>query len=91
MVADIPSEILRLTVSVKAVNSDITNYRLYFREPIFGMSIMLIAAETCLKYFMLQMENMRFSLQEGFQIAEMLELYQAVKILRDLCEESQLS
>ncbi|KAI9097090.1 hypothetical protein DFS34DRAFT_134893 [Phlyctochytrium arcticum] len=91
MVADLPREIIRLTISVKAVNSDITNYRLYFREPIFGMSIMLIAAETCLKYFILEMENMRFSLQGDYQIAEMLDLYQVVKLLRDMCEESELS
>ncbi|TPX63175.1 hypothetical protein SpCBS45565_g06816 [Spizellomyces sp. 'palustris'] len=90
LVSGLSREIIRLTTSVKAVNSDITNYRLYFREPIFGLSIMLIAAETCLKYFILEMENMRFSLQGDFQIAEMLELYQVVKLLRDMCEESEM-
>ncbi|KAJ3147705.1 hypothetical protein HDU86_007880 [Geranomyces michiganensis] len=89
-VAALPREIIRLTTSVKAVNSDMANYRLYFRDPIFGISVSLIAAETCLKYFILEMENMRFSLQGDFDIAEMLELYQAVKLLRDMCDESRL-
>ncbi|KAJ3007825.1 hypothetical protein HKX48_008913, partial [Thoreauomyces humboldtii] len=90
LVSSIPREIIRLTTSVKAVNSDMTNYKLYFRDPIFGISVTLIAAETCLKYFILEMENMRFSLNGDFQIAEMLDLYQVVKLLRDICDESQL-
>ncbi|KAI8916950.1 hypothetical protein DFJ77DRAFT_488843 [Powellomyces hirtus] len=90
LVSGIPREIIRLTTSVKAVNSDITNYRIYFRDPIFNISVTLIAAETCLKYFILEMENMRFSLQGDFQIAEMLDLYQVVKLLRDMCDESLL-
>ncbi|KAJ3168804.1 hypothetical protein HDU88_001131 [Geranomyces variabilis] len=89
-VAALPREIIRLATSVKAVNSDMASYRLYFRDPIFGISVPLIAAETCLKYFILEMENMRFSLQGDFDIAEMLDLYQAVKLLRDMCDESRL-
>ncbi|KAI8826699.1 uncharacterized protein EV422DRAFT_7044 [Fimicolochytrium jonesii] len=89
-VASLPREIIRLTISVKAVNSDITNYRLYFRDPIFELNIVLIAAETCLKYFLLEMENMRFSLKDDFAIGEMLDLYQAVKLLKDVSEESEL-
>ncbi|KAI9001888.1 hypothetical protein BC832DRAFT_123334 [Gaertneriomyces semiglobifer] len=89
-VSSITEELPRLIASVKSVNSDINTYRLYFRDPILGMSIMLIAAETSLKYFILEMENMRYVLDKGFQLTEMLELYQAVRLLKELCEESDL-
>ncbi|KAJ3028267.1 hypothetical protein HDV00_010538 [Rhizophlyctis rosea] len=85
-------EILRLTTLVKAVNQQLNKYRLFFKDELFGkISVMLVAAETYIKYFFAEMENMKYSLGDDWNVGEMLELYRTVRVLRDLCEESDLA
>ncbi|KAJ3057271.1 hypothetical protein HK097_009930 [Rhizophlyctis rosea] len=85
-------EILRLTTLVKAVNQQLNKYRLFFKDPLFGrVSVGFVAAETYIKYFFAEMENMKYSLEGDWNVGEMLELYRTVRLLRDLCEESDLS
>ncbi|KAJ3282535.1 hypothetical protein HK104_010843 [Borealophlyctis nickersoniae] len=85
-------DVIRATLRVKNVNQQLNKYRLYFKDPLFGKFSIMLAAGTCLtKNFLLEMEKMQFLKKGDFQLAEMLELYQVVRLLYDLCEESELT
>ncbi|KAJ3082666.1 hypothetical protein HK102_001525 [Quaeritorhiza haematococci] len=91
--ARVEREIQKMTLLVKAINIEVNKYQQHYPDPILG-SIYLkpIAAETCLKYFILEMENLRYgSLMGDYEIREILELYQVVRLLYDMCEETQLA
>src|SRR5689334_8783669 len=49
-----------------------------------------LAAETYLKYFILEMENMRLNPIGDYAISDMLDLYQIVRLLHELCHRSAL-
>jgi hypothetical protein len=80
-------EITRIIQLAKAIRKEINSYIWRFPEAVLcEIDVPALASKTYLKYFVLEMENTRHNpdMQKGnYTIAEMLELYQIVRVLRD--------
>ncbi|KAJ3393681.1 hypothetical protein HDU92_007581 [Lobulomyces angularis] len=97
-----PREILRLTLLAKAINIEINKYAMYYPTKVLeeedgsgGYHLSLVTAETCFKYLILELNNMEYTINstskdDEYAIKETLDLYQAVKLLHNICNENQM-
>ncbi|KAI9018368.1 hypothetical protein DFJ74DRAFT_219867 [Hyaloraphidium curvatum] len=81
-------DISRVAKLAKAIRMEVNAYVWRYPDPLLGsVSVSAFATASYLRHFVLEMENLRHSEQMAdgnYTIAEMLELYQIVRILKDV-------
>lgn len=81
-------DLSRVVALAKTIRMEVNAYVWRYPDPLLGtISVAGFATSTYLNFFVLEMENLRHSpdMANGdYTIAEMLELYQIVRILKDL-------